>query len=244
MLDQSKLVDGTASFKRTAQKEFDKALAELIALAFRYAKAGADFLWDMDPQLDAEANQILRNLSDTLAEKAKAIARAVVMDAISGYDFDQAWDRDDFDAFVPIVTRLDLEGSHLKELLEIWLALAFVNNISKGELRVLISRYLANPYASPLWNGLPRDLLKWGRGYAKNILEQITVIGQNAIVSAARFAEWQDALDNGNTYYIRRRGSGYDCKVCEDMANKPIPISVPFEVPHPRCMCWPEFHKD
>ena len=243
MLDNNKLIDGVADFKRQAPKEFWQAVSELIALAYRYASAGADFLWEMDPQLDSEANIILQGLSDTLAEKAKAIARAVIEESLDEYNFNEAWDRGEGDAFVPLVTRLDLQGSHLKELLEIWIALAFVNHLSKGELKVLISRYIANPYASPLWKGLPKDAIKWGRGYARNVLEQMAVIGQDAIVSAARYAEWADAYANGADYYIRRRGSGYDCKVCESMANKPIPITVPFEVPHPRCMCWPEFHE-
>lgn len=241
MLDNARLSEDTASFKRYASKEFWQAVSELIALAYKYASAGADFLWDMDPNLDAEANRILQDLSDSLAEKAKAIARSVIEESFELGDLDEAWDRDNGNAYVPIVTRLDLQGSHLKELLEIWVALAFVHHISKSELKVLISRYLANPYASPLWKRLPQDAIKWGRGYARNVLEQMTVIGQGAIVAAVRYAEWNDARDTGADYYVRRRGSGYECKVCQDMANKPIPIYVPFEIPHPRCMCWPEF---
>lgn len=242
MLDREKLTGKVADFKRYAQKEFDKALAELIALAYKHAEAGADFLWEMDPGLDEEANKILRHLSDTLWWKARALARIIMEDELSDYDFDDAWNTNENDGLIPIITRFDMEGSHLKELLEIWVALAFVNHMSKGELRVAVSRYLANPFASPLWNGLPRNVLKLGRGYAKNVLEQIAVIGQNAIISASRYAEWQDAQAHGAKYYIRRRGSSYHCPECDSMCGYPIPIEEPFIWLHSRCMCWPEYH--
>lgn len=240
MLDNDGLTSAVASFKRFTSKEFNKALNALVALGFKYKNAGADFLWDMEPGLHDEAVAILRDLSDTLAEKAKEIARGIIEDSLDYFDFDAAWDNDETD----IIPRLDLQGSHLLELLEIWLALAFVNGIEKGELRVTVSRYLANPFASPMWRGLPQDILKWGRGYSKNIPDQLAVIGQNAIVYAARYAEWADALAKGYEYYVRKRGSNYDCKVCDDMANKPIPIYVPFEVPHPRCMCYPVYYAE
>lgn len=242
MLNNDALATKVASFKKDSGKEFDKAVAALIALAYRYKYMGADFLWEKDPELNDEANRICRELSDTLAERAKSIARAVVAENLDWYDFDDAWDAERDEWFVPIVTRFDQQGSFLKDLLEVWLALAFVNALSQGELRVMVSRFLANPFASPLWKNLPKDILDWGRGYAKDIRAQIAVIGQNSIIAAARLAEWQDAAARGATYYIRRRGSSYNCDDCQEAANKPIPIEVPFEFLHSHCMCFPEYH--
>lgn len=247
MLDNDLLVQKVAAYKRESRKEFDKAVSALIALAFLYKDMGADFLWDRNPELNDKSNEICRNLSDTLAEKAKATALSIVRESLDHYDFDEAWDRDAEDEdkadwFVPILTRFDQQGSFLKELLEVWIALAFVYGLSQSELRIEISRFLANPFISRYWKDLPRDILKWGRGYPKDIAGQLAVIGQNAILSATRFAEWQDAKEKGAEYYIRRRGSNYDCDVCEDMANIPIPIKEPFLVPHSRCLCYPEYH--
>lgn len=242
MPDNARLSKSAASFRRTASSEFDKALKKLIDLAFKYREMGADFLWERDAELNDEANRICRELSDALADKAKAIARGVFEDSLDGYDFDESWDRDEGEGFIPIVTRFDQQGSHLLELLEIWLALAFVNSISRGELRILISRYLSNPFASPLWRGLPLDILKWGRGYSKNILDQIAVIGQNAVIASYRYGEWRQARAKGAKYYIRRRGSNYDCPDCDSLCGFPIPIDTPFEWLHSRCMCWPEYH--
>ena len=241
MLDNETLTKKVAAFKKESRKDFDKAVAALIALAFLHKDMGADFLWDKDPELDEKANEICRNLSDTLTEKAKAYAAEAVKE-LDDYEIEEFWDVARNEWFVPITTRFDQQGSFLKELLEVWVALAFVYGLSQSELRVEISRFLANPFLSRYWKDLPRDVLKWGRGYSKDIAGQLAVIGQNAILSATRYAEWQDAMAKGAEYYIRRRGSNYDCDECEELANTPIPIEVPFEVPHSRCMCYPEYH--
>jgi len=242
MLNNDAVVQKVAAYKRESRKEFDKAVAALIALAFLYKEMGADFIWDKDPELNDRANEICRNLSDSLAEKAKEVARSIVSENLDYYDFDEAWDRESDDRFVPILTRFDQQGSFLKELLEVWIALAFVYGLSQSELRVEISRFLANPFLSRYWKDLPRDILKWGRGYPKDIAGQLAVIGQNAILASIRYAEWQDAMARGAEYYVRRRGSNYDCDECEDDANHPIPIDVPFEIKHSRCCCFPEYH--
>lgn len=245
-VSNDRLVSEAAAFRRDASREFDRAVKALLDLVWAKRVPATDFRFTDDAELDAEANAILRGLSDTLAAMAKARAEAIIRDSITEYDFGDEWDEDwdsvDDEDETTLLWRFDMEGSHLRELLEIWIALAVANGIAKSELRVQISRYLANPFASPLWGRVPKGAISWGRGYSKNILEQITVIGQNAIVGAARRAEQRDERRGGATYYIRRRGSGYDCDVCDEMANVPIPIDVPFELPHSRCMCYPEYH--
>lgn len=242
MLDNDNLSRKAASFKRTVNREFDNAVRKLVDLAWKYAYMGEDFLWENNPELNDEAMGICRDLSDSLAEKARVIAASIMEESLDYFDIDMAWDRDDGEGYVPLITRFDQQGSFLLSLLEIWVAIALVNGIGRGELRVLVSRYLNNPFVSPLWKGIPSDALKRGRGFQRNILEQMAVIGQNAIISAARYAEWVDAMAKGAAYYIRRRGSGYDCPDCDEMCGFPIPIDVQFEFLHSRCMCFPEYH--
>ena len=246
MLDREKLARTAAAFKRDAQRAFDEAVKALIDLAWSEKTPTIDFLWESDPELDAKANAILRGLSDTLAQKAKDLAAELIRNSIEPddaepYDIDAIWDKATENDGIGVLFRFDMAGSHLKELLEIWIALAILNDIQKSELRVLISRYLNNPFASPLWRGIPRDILRWGRGYDKNILEQLAVIGQNSIIGAGRYAEWEDARRKGAQYYIRHRGSYYDCPDCDSLCGYPIPIDEPFEWLHSRCMCWPEY---
>lgn len=237
------LIREAASFKRDASREFDRIVKALIDLVWAENAQTADFLFESDPTLDAKANALLRGFSDTLAAIAKRRAEEIIRDSLESYDFEDDWDSVDGDGKDEdtVLWRFDMQGSHLKELLEIWIAVAVLYGIGKGELRVLVSRYLNNPYASPLWSGIPMNSLRWGRGYSRNIVEQIAVIGQNAIIGAARHAEWVDERRKGANYYIRRRGSSYNCDECQDMANIPIPIDVPFEIPHSRCCCYPEY---
>ena len=235
------LIKSAASFKRDASKEFDRIVKALIALVWAKTTPTVDFLFESDPDLDAEANALLRGFSDTLSELAKKRAEDVIRASLGYDDSDYAWETVEGEDYDSVLFRFDMQGSHLKELLDIWIAIAVLYKISQSELLVLISRYINNPYTSPLWRGIPRDALRWGRGYSLNILDQIAVIGQNAIIGAARYAEWMDERRKGAKYYIRRRGSNYDCDECQDMANVPIPIETPFEIPHPRCCCYPEY---
>lgn len=247
-VSNERLATEAAAFRREASREFDRVVKALLDLVWSKRIPSGDFRFTDDPELDADANELLRGLSDTLAARAKARAEDIIRDSIGGYDFGEEWDEDwesvDEEDGTPLLWRFDMEGSHLRDLLEIWIALAVANEITKSELRVLISRYINNPYASPLWAGVPKGALAWGRGYSKNILEQMTILGQNAIVGAARRAEQRDERERGATYYIRRRGSNYDCGECDDLCGFPIPIEEPFEHTHSRCMCWPEYHYD
>lgn len=240
-ISNRKLVDGAALFKRDAARELDNAIKALIDLVWARTTPTADFLFESDPELDAEANALLTDLSDALAARAKAIAAAMVRDAITTSDFDADWNEANDRDGTTLLYRFDMSCSHLKELLEIWIALAAVNHIGRSELRVLISRHMSNPFLSPFWKGIRPDALKWGRGYNRDIMAQLALLGQNAIIMSVRRAEWKDEKAKGAEYYIRRRGSWYDCDVCDGLANKPIPIEVPFEVPHSRCCCFPEY---
>lgn len=247
MLDGKRLTSAAARFSTDAEKAFERALSELISLAYDYAEMGDRFLWELDPELDDEANAILRGLSDECREKAVARLREVLYDEGLGDYFDEADEDasgDGNDGGWTMLGALDLEGSHMKEMTEIWIAIAFAEGMTQTYLKTSILKYLRNPFLSPLWKDLPRDLLKWGRGYQKDVLGGITVIGQDYIISGARHAEWMGERDGGATYYIRRRGSGYMCTECDSMCGYPIPIDTPFEYVHPRCMCWPEYHHE
>lgn len=247
-ISNDRLISVAAAFKREAAREFDKAVKALLDLVWAKRAPSRDFRFTDDPEIDAEANAILRGLSDTLVASAKAKAEAIIRESLTDYDFGEEWTEDwesaNDEGDEPLLWRFDMEGSHLRDLLEIWIGLAVLNGISKSELRVEISRYLKNPYASPLWRGVPKGALAWGRGYSKDIVDQIAVLGQNAIALAARRAEQRNEKDNGATYYIRRRGSNYDCDECDDLCGYPIPIDEPFDIPHSRCMCYPEYHRD
>lgn len=242
MIDGEKLASEAAAFKNDARKRFEAALTALIALAYEYKIMGANFLWDKDPDLDREANRILRGMSEGAMEDAKKRALRIV-EGMNLDEFEEAWEYESNKTEEDgMLYAFDMAGSHLKELLEVWIALAFVNNLGKEYLKISIIRYLSNPYLSALWKNLPGGIIKWGSGFQRNLINQIALIGQDGIISAARFAEWLDESRKGATYYIRRRGSTFHCPQCDSECGIPIPITMPFEESHARCMCWPEYH--
>ena len=241
-MTNERIIEAASAFKTDAKRLFEDAVAALIALAFRYSKFGVNFIWDSDPVLDRECNAILRDLSESLARKAKEKASAIIEE--EGWEDweDEALEAAEGEGENGILWRFDMAGSHLRELLEIWVALAFAEKMTPAYLKILVLRYINNPYASPLWSRLPAGLLKWGRGYQKDLIAQIVLIGQDSIVDAVRRAEWLDAMERGAAYWIWRRGSNYDCPECEENKGRVFPMDVPFDTLHARCMCWPEYH--
>ena len=242
MLSNDYLVQEAASYKSDAKKRFDAALKALLVLAWKYKDAmGGDFSFEANPELYAEALRICREMSDGCSEDARKRLYSIVEDSLDYANEDVAWDYASTYEDESITTRFDMAGSHLIKLLDIWIAVAFTNGFTKDYTRISILRYINNPFASGLFGAWGKDVLKWGRGYSKNIADQLAIIGQNAIIGGARYAEWVDEQAKGATYYVRRRGSSYDCDMCESIAGIPIPIDTPFEYLHSRCCCYPEY---
>lgn len=242
MLNRDTLIDEAASYKNDAKKRFDAALAALLALAWRYKdKIQGEFSFSANPDLYDEALRICREMSDGCAEDARKRLFEAIEDSLDYADEDVAWEyAEDLDG-EPLMDRLDMAGSHLLDLLNLWIAVALAKGFTQHYTRIVIVRYLNNPFASGYFGAWGKGVLKWGSGYSKNIWEQLSIIGQNAIISGARYAEWVDAQAKGATYYVRRRGSNYDCPDCDALCGYPIPIDEPFDYIHSRCCCYPEY---
>jgi len=237
MLNQDELTQSAAEYKDEARKRFDAALTALLALAWRWkGRINGEFSFESDTELYNEALRICRELSDGCAEDARRRVAALIEDSLDYADEDAAWEEQE-DA----IESYDMVGSHLLTLLDLWIAAAWANGYTQGYTKIAVLRYLGNPASSGVFGKVRPDLLKWGKGYDYNLINQLALIGQGIIIGAARYAEWVDAQAKGALYYVRRRGSNYDCDICERNANIPIPIEVPFEQYHPRCVCYPEY---
>lgn len=236
MLDRDRLVKEVAAYKKDSRKHFDEAVAALIALAWAGRKP--DFAYSADEALWGKALALCIALSDKCAESARKRLVSAISDTFDRLNEELIWN-EAYDAETQ--ESLDMAGSHLLDLLAIWIGVAATNGWTQGYTRVMVSRYLTNPFLCPEWKSIPLSALAWGRGYARDVAEQIALIGQDAIIGGAMYAEWVDAAEKGATYYIRHRGSGYDCPECDSLCGFPIPIEQPFEFLHARCMCWPEY---
>ncbi|MBR5414187.1 MAG: hypothetical protein IK114_14345 [Fibrobacter sp.] len=237
MLNHHKLNASFDEFAGASKKRFNDALTALLALAWKYRHLGADFSYEADETLYKEALKICVELSDNCVADARRITYDLITDSLDYADEEVAFET----ALGDQRDRFDMTGAHLLELLGVWVGLALARDYTQGYLRVLISRYLNNPFLCPLWREAGIPSFGWGRGYAFNIFNQLSLIGADLITDAARYAEWVDAMENGALYYVLRRGSSYDCPECDSMCGKPIPIDTPFERPHPRCQCYPEY---
>lgn len=233
MLDQEKLIEQVAAYKKDSRKRFFDAVSALLALAWPYR--GMEFVFDETFPLYADALDICRRLSDQCAADARErLAVAIESLQWDGDAWAEAYGEEE-------EASLDMAGSHLLELLGVWIVVAFVNGWTQSYTRVMMSRYLNNPFLCPEWRNIPLDALAWGKGYARDVAEQIAVIGQGIIISGARYAEQQSEKGAGAVYYIRHRNSGYDCDDCDALCGYPIPIDVPFVIEHPRCVCYAEY---
>ena len=234
MLNNDTLTKEAAKYRSDAKKRFDAALAALLTLAWKYKYMGGDFSFSADQELYSQALDICKEMSNGCLEDAEARIRSL---------FEEEFEIDNESAD-DTTERLDMAGSHLLTLLDLWIAVAFTNQFTKEYTRISIVRYLNNPIASGLFGTWGKDILKWGSGYSKNIYNQLTVIGQDFIIDASRMQEWREETDKGAIYYVRRRGSSYYCPDCDELCGYPIPIDQPFQRLHARCCCWPEYYYD
>ena len=236
MIRGEDIVKEAAEFKGDARRRFESALEALLTLAWAFQEYGKDFTFEVDADLYNEALRICREMSDGLMDDAKKRIYALI-ESLDYADEDAAYER-----YADAAREsMDMAGTHLLALAQVWLAEAFVRNFTKSYTKISIIRYLSNPLASGLFGAWGKDIWKWGQGYDKNLIRRLGVIGQNLILDSVRYAEWVDAQAQGYDYYIVHRGSNFDCPVCDEGCEVEIPITIPFSKFHPNCMCWPQY---
>ena len=239
MLSTNRINTAKQEFGRDAKSRYDQTVAALVALAWKYPKSEGDFAWDTEPELYAEALRLCRELTDNCLKDVRRVIAGVIGDSLDYADEEIAYEsavngRD-------YLARFDMAGSHLLELLAVWITLGLQKDYTASYIRIVASRYANYPFLNPLWREAGKSL-GWGRGYGFNIYSRLQRIGWDLIIDAVRYAEWVDAQAQGALYFIMRRGSSFDCPTCDEMCNHKIPITVPIDRPHPNCMCWPEYH--
>lgn len=231
------------------KKAVQDAVAEILALVYPYQPfVEGEFRFEDFPDLDEKVNAILRGLSD----KGMEIMRQRMRDAIALLG-------GDYESYEDIVTEIENEGdgvlwafdlhsSNLKRLLEGWITVAFAQKIILPNLLPVVVGSMDAPQDAPLWKeGIREHLIdpneyRFGKGYQRNIPNAMKVLIVYVVTKVFMRSQQRMERLNGAAYYIRRRGSRYDCPECDALCGYPIPIDVPFEPTHPNCVCWAEYH--
>ena len=238
MDERTALIEAMAGAKPTARKRVKDAIDRIIDIV--WDQRSSEFSFAGNPDIDAEVNAILAAMSDgNKADAEQAALRLLEMlELAEWYDAaveDAGRERWSQDA----IFRLDMHASHLKELLEGWIIVAAASGLSQVALKTEIWKHIGNPFASELWRNAGLGPLSWGKGYARNVLEGISVIMQDLINATYQYAKVQSFRDMGAIGYRTVRNSNYDCPFCDEMAKRIWPLDEVVLPYHPRCVCIP-----
>lgn len=240
-----KLMSGLKSKVSSSVK---RKVREIITLATDYSYLGASFTFNADEDLDSEVNRILIELSDEiLAEIDMRAAKAVV----------ESGNEDDINAIFAYIHR-DIEGktatyridsysSHLKFLLEGYIAVGLADKWTKGDFITSLASFLTNPMGFAKYkdafgtndfifteNGQPH----FGVGVPINPIEGMTLVGGYMIDEAFQHGRLLGFRKDANIIGYRvKRNSTYDCPVCDELCVGIHPLDEEVLPAHPRCVC-------
>ena len=209
-----------------------------------------DLVWEVrsdkfafadNEDIDAEVNRILVEMSDGMLEDARkaadALLRAVEMDE---------WEEDALEyaegeiAGEDAPYRFDMQASHLKELLEGWIAVAAIYGLSRARVWTDLLTFMSNPMASKLWRGAGIRVPQWGRGYLVNLIEAYKRLIRDYLSRAYIYAELHKYTKEGATGYTIHRGSDFDCPLCDSFCGPVYSLDEVILPIHPNCMCYTE----
>ena len=217
--------------------------ARIMALAEAYRILGKQFTFGSGGQLDARVNSLLVELSDACLEDAVYAARKGVAE-------------DDEDSIIWAKANanaqetLDKYASHLKAVLEGWIAIGFANKLSGGAIITHLMAYMENPYITPLWRKAFEDgfnygpqIIKdggwhWGKGTPLSPLKGMSLTESYLINSAYQRGVIRGFSAKGAIGYRVHRGSTYDCPDCDAECVGIHPLTEMVIPVHPNCCCY------
>ena len=240
-----------AALKARSRSRVLETAREIIDLAWKWGYLGKRFTFDADADLDAEVNRLLLALSDLMIAdtREKAIE-----------DADSEEDKEQILLFIDrpvsgrsLTERVDSHASHLKYLLEGYLAVCFASGFSKAGALGEVSRFLADPNAYPPMQEAYAQADDYAsrnirqRGYHFGRGENIDPIKGIALVTATMLNAGRQygmllgwGRDSQIIGYRVRRGSDYDCPECDDLTIGIHPLDEIVLPAHPHCVCWME----
>lgn len=214
---------------------------------------GKGFSYGAVPGLDRRVNSLLVELSDRCLAETEGLMREAALEA-------GLTEEDDADSVVLWVgkgkygkdarSRSDLYCSHLKYILEGWLAIGFAKKWTAAYIAARAASDSA-PYTAPEWRAAFRekgwgpDIItsggyRWGSGVPVSPSKGLSLGAGTMVVSAYRHAELIRYGRLGAVRYRVRRGSNYPCALCDSLCGITWPIDMEVLPAHPHCVCYAE----
>lgn len=237
------VLDEMARANESVRMRIQDASARIMLLAEAYRILGKKFTFDTDKVLDDKVNSVLVELSD-------AVLDDMVYAAKKGLEEED----DSIIAWARLTTNaqniIDKYSSHLKFLLEGWIAIGFANKLSSGNITTMLMSYMENPYITPLWRkafdeglaysaGIIREGgYRWGKGTPISPLKGMVLAEEAFINTAYQRGVVKGFSARGAIGYRVFRGSGYDCAYCDELCVRIHPITEMVLPAHPHCRCY------
>ena len=247
------VLDEMSLSKARVEKQVSEYADRILLLAESFRIAGKKFTFAAYPDLDKQVNSILVELSDAVLTDMVYAARKGLDGTEEDNDGAVAWARARADA----QNTVDKYSSHLKYIIEGWLAIGFANKLSKGEILSRMMAYMENPYITPMWRkafddgAYVADIVRekgwtWGKGTPISPVKGMSVTESYFINSAYQRGMVTGFSKRGAIGYRVHRGSGFYCPECDALCVGIHPIDEIVLPEHPNCCCYmtPVFAED
>lgn len=239
MTERERVSDSISAVGAGVESRMKAAVEAILALVW---DARSDkFAFADNPDVDAEVNRILVLMSDGMLEDARKAAK----DLLRALEYDD-WEDDALEyaereiGDETTLYRFDMQASHLKELLEGWIAVAAIYGLSKSRVWIDLKTYLANPMASKMWRDAGMKAMGWGKGYLNNLIKAYRRLMRDYMSRAYLYAQLHKYARDGAIGYTIHRGSAYDCPICDSYTGRVWPLDAEILPIHVNCMCYTE----
>lgn len=243
-----------AGTEKALRRLMENGALDIALLCEKGRRLGRRFTYAAVAGLEAEVNRALVALSDRCMENTSEMMRSAARTA----GLEEKYDEESVLAWVRASRwgenereRSDSYCSHLKYILEGWLAIGFAKDWSAALIAEKAASDL-NPYLTPEWKAAVREggygpeILtepggyRWGKGTPVSPAKGVA-LGAGAMVTAAlRHSELIKYGRLGAVGYRVRRGSNYPCALCDSLCGITWPIDMEVLPAHPHCVCYAE----
>ena len=227
MRSLDELVRMMSKCRSDAETELRKKIDVILAICEPYRHYGYAFTFDVSGDLGNDVNKILVLLSDALLEDFRTRAEGITQSDDDRAVLYAIGDRNGMTA----QQRLDRHCSHLRHILEGWLAISFVLGWDRQKTMAKIMRYANNPFGIPEWAEALAD-----SRYEASIIASGDLNRRQGLMNSILAAITEMAKAGVERYGVRR-ASAYPCNACDEVCRHTYPITQIVVPVHPRCVC-------